>query len=190
MPMTAVELCAAALVKIGARPFADFAEETAEAACARRLYPIARDLLLGLHPWSFTLAQARLTAEPERPLADFAHAFALPTDHLRTISVGTGGRSRGITYRVQGYRILCDAAEIVLGYQRRVPEADLPSFFVPLLVTRLAAEFCVPLTEGSSRAMDLYRLAEAELRSARLIDSQQATPQAFEDFTLIGARLG
>lgn len=190
MPMTAVELCAAALVKIGARPFADFAEETAEAACARRLYPIARDLLLGLHPWSFTLAQARLAAELDSPLADFTHAFALPADHLRTISVGTGGRSRGIAYRVQGDRILCNAAEIVLGYQRRVPEAELPPFFLPLLVTRLAAEFCIPLTEGSSRAMDLYRLAEAELRSARLIDSQQATPQAFEDFTLIGARLG
>ena len=36
--------------------------------------------------------------------------------------------------------------------------------------------------------MDLYRLAEAELRSARLIDSQQSTPQAFDDFTLIEAR--
>ena len=190
MPMTAAELCAAALVKIGARPISDLAEDTAEAACARRLYPIARDLLLGLHPWSFTLAQARLTAEPASPLADFACAFALPADHLRTISVGTGARSRGLAYRIQGDRILCDAAEIVLAYQRRVPEEELPAFFLPLVVTRLAAEFCVPLTEGSGRAMDLYRLAEAELRSARLIDSQQATPQAFEDFTLIGARLG
>jgi hypothetical protein len=162
MPMTAAELCAAALVKIGARPISDLAEDTAEAACARRLYPIARDLLLGLHPWSFTLAQARLTAESASPLADFACAFALPPDHLRTI----------------------------LAYQRRVPEEELPAFFLPLIVTRLAAEFCIPLTEGSGRAMDLYRLAEAELRSARLIDSQQATPQAFEDFTLIGARLG
>ena len=69
------------------------------------------------------------------------------------------------------------------------PEAELPAFFVPLLVTRLAAEFCIPLTEGSSRAMDLYRLAEAELRTARLIDSQQTTPQAFDDFTLIEARI-
>ena len=36
--------------------------------------------------------------------------------------------------------------------------------------------------------MDLYRLAEAELRRARLIDSQQTTPRAIEDFTLIEAR--
>ncbi len=189
MPMSAVELCAAALVKIGARPFAAFEEDTAEAACARRLYPITRDTLLGMHPWSFTLTQATLAPEAAAPVADFAHRFALPEDHLRTVSVGSAGRSRGITYRMQGGHVLCDAQEIVLNYQRRVPETELPPFFVPLLVTRLAAEFCIPLTEGSSRAMDLYRLAEAELRSARLIDSQQSPPRAFEDFTLIEARL-
>ena len=189
MAMSSVELCAAALVKIGARPFATFEDETAEAACARRLYPITRDLLLGLHPWSFTLAQTTLAAEAEEPVADFACAFALPADHLRTVSVGTGGRSRGTAYRQQGGFILCDAPEIVLHYQRRVPEAELPPFFVWLLTVRLAAEFCMPLTESSGRAMDLHRLAEAELRSARLIDSQQATPRAFDDFTLIAARL-
>ena len=188
MSLSAVELCAAALVKIGAQPIASFEDETAEAACARRLYPITRDLLLGVHPWTFTMAQARLTPAAGTPVADFAHAFQLPADHLRTISVGTAGRSRGTAYRAQGGLILSDAEAIVINYQRRVPESELPPFFVPLLVTRLAAELCIPLTEGSSRAMDLYRLAEAELRSARLIDSQQTTPQAFDDFTLIEAR--
>lgn len=188
MSLSAVELCAAALVKIGAQPIAGFEDETAEAACARRLYPIARDLLLGVHPWTFTMTQARLTPAAGAPVADFAHAFQLPADHLRTISVGTAGRSRGTAYRAQGGLILSDAEEIVINYQRRVPESELPPFFVPLLVTRLAAELCIPLTEGTSRAMDLYRLAEAELRAARLIDSQQTTPQAFDDFTLIEAR--
>src|SRR5215213_9709020 len=102
MSLSAVELCAAALVKIGAQPLDSFEDNTAEAACARRLYPIARDLLLGVHPWSFTLAQARLTPEATAPVADFAHAFVLPADHLRTISVGIAGRSRGTAYRVQG----------------------------------------------------------------------------------------
>ena len=36
--------------------------------------------------------------------------------------------------------ILTDAQEIVLNYQRRVLVSELPPFFVPLLVTRLAAE--------------------------------------------------
>jgi hypothetical protein len=189
MPLTDVELCAAALLKIGARPILDLDEETLEAVCARRLYPITRDALLAAHPWSFTLAQAELTPDASPPIADFAHAFALPEDHLRTISVGSRGRSRGLAYRVQGGRILCDAEAITLAYQRRGAEEEMPAFFVPLLVARLAAELCVPLTENGGRAIELFRLAEAELRLARLIDSQQATPQRFDDFTLIGARL-
>ena len=61
---------------------------------------------------------------------------------------------------------------------------------MPALVTRLAAEFCLPLTENTSRADRFTRLADDELRLARLVDSQQDTPPKVEDFTLIEARLG
>jgi hypothetical protein len=56
-------------------------------------------------------------------------------------------------------------------------------------VARLAAEFCLPLTENSTRTERLARIAEDELRLARLVDSQQHTPGRVEDFTLIEARL-
>lgn len=188
MPTSALDLCATALLKIGARPIESFDAETAEAACARRFYPLVRDALLCAHPWSFTLAQRDLTPQAEAPVADYAFAFALPSDHLRTVSIGARGAGRGLAYRVQGLRLLCDADAVTLTYQRRVDEADLPAFFLPLLVSRLAAELCVPLTENTSRMAELLRLAEAELRMARLVDSQQATPRQIDDFTLIGAR--
>ncbi|WP_425429102.1 hypothetical protein [Azospirillum thermophilum] len=57
-----------------------------------------------------------------------------------------------------------------------------------MLIARLAAEFCLPLTESGSRAEALAALAEAEFRRARLIDSQQDSQPGFEDFTLIEAR--
>ena len=34
MPLSAVELCATALLKIGAQPITSFADDSAEAACA------------------------------------------------------------------------------------------------------------------------------------------------------------
>ena len=64
MPLTAVEICAAALVKVGARPIASLDGAGLEAACTKRLYPIVRDALLVAHPWSFTLAHARLDRDP------------------------------------------------------------------------------------------------------------------------------
>lgn len=188
MPTSAVDLCAAALLKVGARPIDSLDAETVEAACARRLYPMVRDALFCAHPWSFTMAQAHLSPEAAVPVADHAFGFALPADHLRTVSIGARGSGRGLAYRIQGSRLLCDADAVTLTYQRRVDEAELPAFFLPLLVSRVAAELCVPLTENTSRMAELLRLAEAELRMARLIDSQQATPRQIDDFTLIEAR--
>jgi hypothetical protein len=57
-----------------------------------------------------------------------------------------------------------------------------------VVIARLAAEFCLPLTENSSRAEALAKLAELEFRRARLIDNQQDSQLGFEDFTLIEAR--
>ena len=180
MPLSAVELCAAALVKIGARPIAVLRGR-------RRPRPRARaasirspaTLLLGVHPWSFTLAQARLLARARaaaRRLRQCVHPAGRPSaDDLGRHRRPQPGRGLSRPGRAASCAM---PSEIVLNYQRRVPtRASCRPSSCPLLVTRLAAEFCIPLTEGSSRAMDLYRLAEAELRSARLIDSQQATPQ-------------
>jgi hypothetical protein len=188
MALTAVELCAAALVKLGADPIISFTESRLEASVAQRLYPIVLDGLLAAHPWSFSVTQQGLTAGATAPVADFAYAFNLPTGCLRVLSAGHTGSGRGLDYRVQGSKLLANAPELVVTYQRRPSEAELPAFFVSALVARLAAEFCLPITENASRAETLQQLAQSELRLARLVDSQQSTPRRVEDFTLIQAR--
>jgi len=60
MAASAVQLCARALVKLGARPIASFDEATAESEVCATLYPGIRDALVSAHPWSFATAQARL----------------------------------------------------------------------------------------------------------------------------------
>jgi hypothetical protein len=53
------------------------------------------------------------------------------------------------------------------------PGKELPAYFRAALVARLAAEFCVPLTENGERAQRLGRRAKEELKVAKLVDSQQ-----------------
>lgn len=189
MPHSALDICSAALVKLGARPLAGFDDGSAEAAVADRLYPVARDALLGSHPWGFSLAQAALAPDPEPPAGDFDAAFLLPGDMLRGLSAGDDGRGRGLDYRILGDRLHANATSVLLTYQRRAPEESFPAHFTAALIARLAAEFCLPLTESASRTEVLAKLARAELQLARLVDSQQATPQRVEDAGLIGARL-
>lgn len=190
MALTMLQLCARALVKVGAAPIASLDDGSSEAEIAGLLYDTTRDALLSAHPWSFATAQQRLSRLATAPLADFDHAFALPADFLRVLSVGEAGsgRGRGVAYRIQERRLHGNAESITLTYVFRADTSACPPFFDDLLVARLAAEFCLPLTENTARTEAMQRAAEVAFARARMIDGQQQTPQALEDFTLIAAR--
>ncbi len=189
MPLSNVELCSAALVKLGAESISSFSDGTAEADVAGTLYDIVRDGLLGVHPWSFATAHAQLVQLPTAPLTDFGYAFELPADFIKALSAGDDCRSRGAVYQVIGREVHTNYEELTFAYVKRGDEADFPTYFVSALVNRLAAEFCLPLTENASRSELLFKVADTELKLAKLIDSQQDTPPRVEDFTLIEARL-
>jgi hypothetical protein len=91
-------------------------------------------------------------------------------------------------YRIVNRELHSNAASVVLTYVFRPGEGDFPAFFQSLLVARLAAEFCLPLTESTSRAEQLAALAENELRLAKLTDGQQDTPTRLVDFPLVEVR--
>lgn len=188
MALSAIALCARALLKIGAATIASFDEGSAEAEVAANLYPPVRDALLSAHPWNFATGQVTLPRLAALPVADYAYAYQLPADFLRALSAGIGGRGFGIPYRIAESRLHTDADEVVLTYVFRPDELTFPPFFAQALIARLAAEFCIPLTESSARAELLYKLAEDEFRRAKLADGQQDTPQAITDFPLIEVR--
>jgi hypothetical protein len=186
--VTSTDLCSRALVKIGANSISSFDEGTAEAHVAASLYPAIRDGLLSVHPWNFAIAQTKLAKLAVPPIADYQNRFALPEDSLRIISAGAGVRGRGLPYRIQQRTLCADSSDVVLTYIYRAAEADWPPFFNLALIARLAAEFCIPLTDSTSRWVGLHKIAEDELRRAKLTDAQEDTPARFEDFTLTEGR--
>ena len=188
MALDDIGLCARALVRVGAHPITSFADGTTEAEIAGLLYAPIRDAILSSHPWSFATGQVVLTRLSISPVADYQYAYQLPNDFLRAISAGIGGRGRGINYRITGNQLHTDASDILLTYIYRPDETAFPPYFDGLLMTRLAAEFCLPLTENVSRSEALARQAEQEFTRARQIDSQQDSPNRLENFTLIDAR--
>jgi len=188
MALSALVLCSRALLKIGAQTVASLDEGTAEAEVAANLYPSVRDALLSSHPWSFATGQSNLPRLVASPQADYAYAFQLPAGFLRILSAGGGNRGEGVAYRIHEDKLQCDEMQVNLTYIFRPNESEFPPFFAAALITRLAAEFCIPLTESTSRTQLLYEMAEKELKQAKLIDSQQDTPRAISDFPLIAAR--
>lgn len=187
MAMTSIALCSRALLKTGCRSITSFDEGTAEAEVAGNLYESIRDAVLSAYPWSFATAQATLPRLEAVPVADYAYAHQLPTDYLRALSAGAG-RGRGLDYRIHERRLHTNATEVVLTYIFRPLESEFPPFFDQALIARLTAEFCIPLTDSTSRYDALLRVADTELKQARTIDAQQDTILAMDDYPLIGVR--
>jgi hypothetical protein len=188
MALSDVALCSRALMRIGCEPIESFEDATAEAEISGALYAPARDAMLSAYGWSFATAQVALERLEDAPVADYLYAYALPDDFLRALSAGTGARGRGIHYRINRNTLQTDAESVLLTYIFLPDEADFPPFFDAALIIRLAADFCIPLTESTSRAESLYQLAESEFRKARQIDAQQDTPAQIESFPLVDVR--
>jgi hypothetical protein len=188
MALNDIALCSRALIRIGAAPITSFEDGTAESEIAGALFAPVRDALLSAYAWSFASGQAELVELETPPLADYDHAFQLPNDFLRALSAGTGARGRGLNYRVARGALHTNAEHVILTYVFRPEEEEFPPYFDQALIARLAAEFTIPVTENTSRAEALYRLAEREYERARQIDAQQDTPGRIEDFSLIRAR--
>ena len=118
----------------------------------------------------------------------YSNAFQLPNDFLRALSAGAGGKGRGLKFRIARNALHTNADEVMLTYIFRPDESEFPPYFDAVLISKLAAEFTIPVTENASRAEAMYRLAQNEFEQARQIDAQQDTPAAIESFSLIDAR--
>jgi len=147
-----------------------------------------RDGLLSAYGWSFATTQNALTQLAQAPEADYAYAFGLPNDFLRALSAGSNSKSRGVNFRIVSGALHTNVSAVTLNYIALVDESTFPPYFAQALVARLAAEFCIPVTENTSRAETLYRLAEREYEQARQIDAQQDSPSAIENFPLTDIR--
>lgn len=188
MAQTDIGLCSRALIRIGAHPITSFQDGTAAAEIAGALYNASRDALISSYAWSFASAQQALTRLEGEPLADYRYAYALPNDFLRAVSAGNGARGRGISYRIARGQLHTDSEAVTLSYVFRPDESEFPPYFDTALIAQLAAEFCIPLTENTSRSEAMFRMAEKDFARARQIDAQQDTPNRIERFPLTDIR--
>lgn len=188
MHNTNIDICSKALIKIGATSISSFDEPTAEAEVAQNLYDISKTSLISSYPWNFAIKQTKLNRLNQTPVSDYQFSYMLPNDCLRIISAGSTYKSKGLEYRIFNNQLQSNYQDIVITYIADIIAEQLPVFFTEVLIAKLAAQFCLPLTESTSRAEFLTKRFEEELKKAKLLDSQQSTPKAFEDFSLLEAR--
>ena len=188
MALNDVAICSRALIRLGAQPISSFDDGSAESEICGALYSQSRDALLSAYGWNFATAQIELQQMNEDPIGEFSHVFALPNDFLRAMTAGSGKVASGLDYRIMRGKLYTNATQVILTYIFRPDESEFPPFFDSVLISRMAAELCIPLTENTSRYETMMKMSETEFSRARQLDAQQDRPQRLKYFPLTDVR--
>lgn len=186
---TQVSIASNALLLLGAKTINSLDEGTDRASIASNLYASVRDALLRSHPWNCAVKRVILAADVEVPAFDYTAQFTLPSDWLKTISVGIEGYE--VDYKHESGKILSGGTSLALRYIfRNEVEATWDAMLVRAMELKMAAEMAYPITASASMADITHNKLLQHMKAARAVDGQDDPPQTLGDFPLLASRSG
>lgn len=188
--VSTVDICNLALDELGEAAITALDEGSPVANLCQRNYAPARDQVLRSHPWNFAVTRRRLARLSAAPAFGFAYAYQRPTNWLRTISVhGSAAGTDAPPYRMEGDRLLSDAAEIYLRYIARTEDPNqYDPLFVDALAMRIAARLAKAITQSTGEKERIEALYRDALRKARAVDGVEDFAEQPPDGSWLAAR--
>ena len=89
MATTDIDICARALVMIGAQPISSFSDGSTEALVASNLYTDVVEAALTRHRWRFATTQQQISLLSNTPTGRYDYAYQMPTspEVLQIVSI-------------------------------------------------------------------------------------------------------
>lgn len=184
-----IDICARALVLIGAEPLTSFDDDTSEALVASNMYEdVARASLLNSR-WRFAVEQSFLNRLTDTPIGRYDAAYQLPSNLLMVHAITENGQV--IKYDRYGDKVFCNAsegAEIVCDYTYRADEVEWPAYFTLAVEYHMASIFATSIARDTSMANLFEQKAVNHMARARALDSQQQTTRKLQTSRFITMR--
>ena len=186
---SAIDICARALILIGAEPITSFDDNNNESLVSSNVYEdIARATLVSSR-WRFSTNQAVLNRLTDAPTGRYDAAYQLPDGWLMTHAVTVSDNA--IEYQTYGNKIYANEdvnSEVILDYTFRAEEENFPSYFTIALEFELARIFAFSIARDSQLANLMGEQAQIAMMKARTIDSQQQTTRKLNTSRFIAQR--
>ena len=173
---SAIDICNRGLILIGAEPITSFDDGTTEARVAANIYEDVVQTSLTNARWRFATNQETLNRLTDAPTARFDLAYQQPNDTLIIHAITVNDNP--IEYQIYGDMIYADTTTtdtVVADYTFRQTEEFFPSYFVMAVAYGLAQVFATSIARDGSLTQTMATLADAAMRKARSVDSQQQT---------------
>lgn len=164
-------------------------DDSVEAHLCQQFYPIARDELLAEHAWTFATKREAL-ADLVSTRDDFAYAYALPTDCLKTrklLPEGYAGDSESEVFELENGIIYTDVPSVAtLVYTYRVVASGLysPQFTTGLSLL-LASYLAGPVLKDATGRVQalLMKRAQVAIGVAKASDANADTKRSRHEST-------
>lgn len=174
-----VGICNSALIKLGASTVMSLTDGSKNANLCNAQYARLRDELLRSHNWNFASTRRTLAQLSDIPAFGFDHAYQLPSDWLRTVSVHDNeAGDRAVRYKIEGRRLLCSAPRVYLRYVRQVTDPnEMDVAFRETLAWKIAADLAIPVVQSTTTREQMTDGFDASLARARAVDAIEDFPE-------------
>ena len=193
MADTKVDICARALIMIGAQPISSFDDGSTEALVASNIYENITQSILCRHRWRFATEQQQLSLLASAPTGRYEYAYQLPTSpdllQLNTITVA----DVPIEYSRYGDKVFVNGYDsqsaLIADYIFRQDESEFPAYFKDALELKLASRFAGSVARDAAMIKQFSDEAERQMLIAKNTDSQEVTNKKLSTKRFITNRL-
>lgn len=173
---SAIDICARALILIGAEPITSFDDGTTEALVSVNMYEdVARASLVNAR-WRFSTNQDVLNRLTDAPTGRYDNAYQQPDGTLMIHAITVNDNP--IEYQIYGDKIYGNTSTndvLIADYTYRANEQDWPSYFTIAVEYGLATLFATSIARDPSLASLMQDASTKAMAKARSLDAQQQT---------------
>lgn len=183
--MTPVDIANNALLLVADKSISSLDAAGAGAALCNQFYEQCRNSVFRSHPWNSATKRIVLSPLKEKPAFGYSNQFALPSDWVRTLSIG----EPHLDYAIEGNRILANVKVINLLYIFKNEDINTwDDLLIEAVSLALAAKIAYPITKSVSKEESLKNDLELLLRKARTVNGQETPPETLGDYPLYQSR--
>ena len=192
MATSKVDICARALVMIGAQPISSFTDGSTEALVASNVYEDILQASLTRHRWKFATNQKQLSLLSTAPVGRYEYAYQLPADpgvlQINTLTVNDYiipyTRYKNMIY-VNTYGA---GHSLVLDYIYRVEEDYFPAHFRLALEYELASLFAGSVARDAGMINQFKQMSDRQFLISKNIDTAEVTTRKLDTSRFINLR--
>tara|TARA_R100001082_G_C4334572_1_gene147244 strand:+ start:266 stop:865 length:600 start_codon:yes stop_codon:yes gene_type:complete len=192
MATTNIDICARALIMIGAQPISSFSDGSTEALVASNIYDDVVEASLTRHRWRFATTQQQLSLLTNTPTGRYDYAYQMPTNPAVLQIITLTVNDYVIPYsRYQNYIYLNgygSSNEVIMDYIYKVDEAYFPAHFKLALEYELASIFAGSVARDAAMITQFKELSERQFLVAKNIDSAETTSKVLDTNRFINLR--